>query len=371
MRGQKGRGVIGDISFANPPVLWLLLAPGLLALRWVLHARRRLAERRALGTRRTLPIRERLPLAGDLPLWLGVVAASTLLVLALARPYGTAADVGRTGLDIVVLQDGSASMQVADGPASEDGRPATRWQRSMQFVRELGNALSWSDDRLALVVFASLATPQVRLTTDPNTVFFFLDHLHARPPFRVEEDATWDTNLEQGVAWGLRLLAKDREIRGPSPNVPIFLMLSDGEAWSGEVARALAEARDVRVPVFVVGVGTLGGGPLPESRRPDGTVEPSPGRSRLDRASLQRIAAAGGGRYFELDREGDRDIADAIIDTGRRLAPPKAKPPETRELYWPPVAAAAALAGAGLLFMRSRLELVLVMGAAAGMLMVL
>lgn len=363
--------MLDGVSFANPAVLWLLVAPGALAALWARHVKRRLAERRALGTLRTLPIRERLPLAGDLPLWLAVVAASALLVLALARPRGIAADVGRAGLDLVVLQDGSASMQVSDGPAAEDGRPTTRWQRSMAFMRELGNALSWSDDRVALVVFANIATPQVRLTTDPNTVFFFLDHLSARPPFRVEEDTTWDTNLEQGVAWGLRLLEKDREIGGPSPNVPLFLMLSDGEAWSGEVARSIAQANDEHVPLFVVGVGTLGGGPLPESRRPDGTMEPSPGRSRLDRASLQRIAASGAGRYFELDRESDRDIADAIIDTGRRLAPPKARQPETRELYWPLVAAAAALVGAGLLFMRSRAELALVMAVAVAMVMVL
>ena len=53
-----------------------------------------------------------------------------------------------------------------------------------------------------------------RLTNDPNTVFFFLDHLHDRPPFRLEDDTTWDTNLEQGIAWGLRLIEKDQELHG-------------------------------------------------------------------------------------------------------------------------------------------------------------
>ncbi len=84
----------------------------------------------------------------------------------------------------------------------------------MRFVRELGDALSWSDDRMALTVFAHIATPQIRLTKDPNTLFFFLDHLQARPPFRLEDETTWDTNLEQGISWGLRLLEKDRELHG-------------------------------------------------------------------------------------------------------------------------------------------------------------
>ena len=78
----------------------------------------------------------------------------------------------------------------------------------MAFLRLLGDSLSWNDDRMALTVFAHIATPQIRLTSDPNTVFFFLDHLQGRPPFRLEDDTTWDTNLEQGIAWGLRLSRK-------------------------------------------------------------------------------------------------------------------------------------------------------------------
>ena len=110
----------------------------------------------------------------------------------------------------------------------------------MAFLRRFGDALSWQDDRMALAAFAHIATPQIRLTRDPNTVFFFLDHLGARPPFRLQDDTTWNTNLEQAVLWGLRILEKDEELHGPSPNARVFLMLSDGEAWSGEVARALS-----------------------------------------------------------------------------------------------------------------------------------
>ena len=118
---------------------------------------------------------------------------------------------------------------------------------------------------MALTVFAHIATPQIRLTNDPNTVFFFLDHLHDRPPFRLEDDTTWDTNLEQGIAWGLRLLEKDKELHGASLNGKLFVMLSDGESWSGEVARAIERAVREHVPLHVIGVGTLAGGDLPET----------------------------------------------------------------------------------------------------------
>ena len=364
---------LGRMSFAAPHFLWLLLIPAFLQFAWLWRFVRRLSDLRRIAAHRTVPARERLAIAGDLPFWLAIVLATAAFVLALARPVGTLAVLRRPGLDIVVLQDGSASMQVADLPrlVTASGQigsgPATRWQRSMQFVRVLGDSLSWADDRIALTVFAHIATPQVRLTRDPNTVFFFLNHLQGVPPFRLEDDTTWDTNVEQGIAWGLRLIQKDEEIHGPSSNAKLFILLSDGEAWSGEVARSLTRAVDARVPVNVIGVGTLGGGALPAVTLPDGSDDPEvAGRSRLDRASLQRIAAAGGGQYFELERDPDRDIANALIDSGRRLVPSRVESGRVEELYWRFIVAGAGLATFGLLFLRERAELwMLVAGAAA------
>ena len=55
------------------------------------------------------------------------------------------------------------------------------------------------------------------------------------------------------------------------------------------------------------------------------------------------IATAGGGRYFELDRESDRDIANAIIDATRRRADAGDVEETTRELYWSALLMAAAV----------------------------
>jgi hypothetical protein len=338
-----------EVVFAAPQFLWLLAAPGLFLVAWLWRFWRRLADLRRLRERRSIPVRERFALGGDLWFWFFLILSAASLAVALARPRGVTTVVNRAGLDIVVLADGSASMHVRDVPGN-------RWQRSMDFLRLLGDSLSWNDDRMALTVFAHIATPQIRLTSDPNTVFFFLDHLHGRPPFRLEDDTTWDTNLEQGIAWGLRLLEKDQELHGASPNGKLFVMLSDGESWSGEVARAIERAVREHVPLHVIGVGTLAGGDLPETEI-DGVKEPSPGKSRLDRASLQRIAAAGGGQYFELDRDPDRDIANAIIDTGRRQAPVTTEEGTVEELYWRFLAAGLALAALGSVFLRDRTEL--------------
>ena len=347
---------MSDLVFGAPHFLWLLAVPAALGVAWLWRFWRRLTELGRLRARRSLPVREGFAIGGDLWPWLFLTFALAALVIAAARPRGVTTQITRAGLDIVVLQDGSASMHVDDVPGN-------RWMRSMTFLRLLGDSLSWNDDRMALTVFAHIATPQIRLTSDPNTVFFFLDHLHGRPPFRLQDDTTWDTNLEQGIAWGLRLLEKDRELHGVSPNGKLFILLSDGEAWSGEVARSIERAAREHVPLYVIGVGTLGGGALPESLNSDGTVEPSPGRSRLERASLQRIAAAGGGQYFELDRDPDRDIANAIIDAGRRQAPTTIEEGSVEELYWRFLAAAIALALLASLFMRERAELWMQLGA--------
>jgi Ca-activated chloride channel family protein len=352
------------MSFGVPAALWLLALPALLLPLWVWAVVRRAGQVRALASRRLLPERERHSRTGSLPAWLCLIAASACLILAVARPRGVAATPERPGVDVVVLQDASASMHVADVAGN-------RWRRSMAFLRRLCDALNWQDDRLALAVFAHIATPQVRLTRDPNTVLFFLDHLSARPPFRLEDDTTWNTDLERAVAWGLRILEKDEEINGVSPNARVFLMLSDGEAWSGEVARSIDLARDAKVPVFVVGVGTLAGDYLPE-------VPPAPGEppmaralSRLNRASLQRIAESAGGQYFELDRDADRDIANRVIDAGRRLAPPRAAEPSVVEWYPRLLMAAVGLAALATLFPSTRAEAWLQWGlATAGLVVV-
>src|SRR5471030_335676 len=189
---------LDTVRFGAPEYLWLLIAPGVLLIGWgwQLAARRR--DSRRFRQHGRLPVRERFPVFGSLVFWLCLILASASTILALSRPTAAAALVRTAGVDLVILQDGSASMRTAD----VDGN---RWQRSMRFLRILGESLQWKHDRIALALFAHIAAPQVRLTSDPNTFFFFLDHLSDDSPFLQEDDATWDTNTELGIYWGLRL----------------------------------------------------------------------------------------------------------------------------------------------------------------------
>lgn len=362
---------LAGLRFAAPGFLPLLVMPGVLLLFWIWQALRRRGDVAQMRRHRQLPTRrasatERLPVLGDLAFWLCLIAALSLVIVALARPVAVASMVRTSGIDLIVLQDASASMRVRD--VQQD-----RWRRSMTFLRTLGESLQWQDDRVGMAIFATIAAPQIRLTRDPNTFFFFLDHLEEAPPFRLEDDTTWDTNIERGIYWGLRLIDKDREMNQGKPgtlgnNPKAFVLISDGQAWSGTVATSMALAQERGVPLYVIGVGTTVGGVIPEPNRDPTRAAVS---STLDRSSLGVIATAGGGRYFELDRESDRDIANAIIDATRRRAQSGDVEETTRDLYWSALLAAAVFVGLGVLFLRDRASLALQLAAAAMVLVVL
>jgi Ca-activated chloride channel family protein len=341
------------VAFEQPVYLWLLVAPALLLLLWLWQAVMRRRDARHFARHRTLPVRERFYFLGDLPLWLCLILATASLIAALARPHARISLVRTAGIDLVVLQDGSTSMRVSDVGAAD------RWQRSTRFLRQLGESISWKDDRLALALFANIAAPQIRLTKDPNTYFFFLDHLDEESPFRLEDITSWDTNTELGIYWGLRLIAKDEEIHGKSPNVKAFIVVSDGQTWSGEVGRSIELAKKQGIPIHTIGVGTSSGGFIPEPPRNGEGPPEKPVFSVLDRASLQTIARAGGGRYFELDRESDREIATQIIEATRRRAGFQGIEEGTEPLYWRFLIASACLVCIGALFLRERTELAL------------
>ncbi len=355
---------LNTVRFEDPQNLWLLVAPAALLALWFWQAAKRRADARQFAHRRTLPVRERFQLFGGLLFWLCLVLASAFTVLAMARPLARVSLVRTAGIDLVLLQDGSTSMRVSDVTGN-------RWQRSMRFLRQIGESVSWRDDRIAMALFARIATPQVRLTKDPNTFFFFLDHLSDESPFRLEDDTSWDTNMELGVYWGLKLVDRDEQIHGRSPNARAFVMISDGQDWSGEVAKSVALAKSRGIPIYTVGVGTSNGGFIPEPPRTPTSGPPQPPvYAVLDRASLSAIANAGGGKYFELDRDTDRDIANQIIEATRARAGFQGLQEGTEPLYWRCLVVAAALLAVGTLFLVERAELALQVAGALVVLLV-
>lgn len=353
------------LRFGAPLYLWLLAVPVGLLLLWVQQALRRRRDVLTYRARHRSPDRGSISAFGALPFWLAQIVALALVIGALSEPRALVSLVRTAGVDLIILQDGSASMYVRDVKPD-------RWQRSIAFLRVLAESMQWRNDRIALALFAHIAAPQVRLTRDPNTFFFFLDHLQRESPFPLADDTTWDTNIELGIHWGVRLVDKDEEIQGPSPNGKVFVLVTDGQSWSGELAKALDEARKEDIPVHVVGVGTSYGGFIPQAPLEVGqTSTPvlrsaSPVFSVLDRASLRTIASEGGGRYFEIDQDGDRQVASAIIEAARRRAGTRALEESFDELHWYLLAAAGWLVGLSVLLLYERAQLFLLALGASG-----
>lgn len=342
----------GSIRFGEPLYLWMLVAPAVLFLLWCVQVVRRRIDARKYRAARLVPVHERFSTVGDLAFWLALIAALSLTILALARPQGITAIVRSPGVDIVLLMDGSTSMRVRD-------MGTDRWQRAMQWVRTFTKTLSWTGDRMALATFADIAVPQVRLTRDPNTILFFLDHLDDAPTFRLENDTSWNTNVEDAIYWGVKLVETDQEMYGPTRNSRTFVVISDGQVWSGNVQRAIAEAARLGIAVDVIGVGTSNGGMIPLPRDEKGVVLAGfePIRSVIDRTSLREIARAGGGEYFEIGTAADEQIAARIIQNAARRSGNEQVDESFDELYWYLLAAAAGCIGAGVLFLKQRLQL--------------
>ena len=304
----------GSIRFGEPLYLWLLVAPAVLFVLWCWQVVRRRVDARKYRAARLVPVHERFAAVGDL----GVLAGAHRRAVAdhsrAPRPQGITAIVRSPGVDIVLLMDGSTSMRVRD-------MGTDRWQRAMQWVRTLTKTLSWNGDRMALATFADIAVPQVRLTRDPNTILFFLDHLDDAPTFRLENETSWNTNVEDAIYWGVKLVETDQEMYGRSKNARTFVVISDGQVWSGNVQRAITAAAQRGIAVDVIGVGTSNGGIIPLPRDDKGVVLAGfePIRSIIDRDVASRDRARRQRRVFRDRHRGRR--ADRGAHHSERRAP--------------------------------------------------
>jgi Ca-activated chloride channel homolog len=323
------------VSFDFPLVLLLALVAVPLVSRALLRGvRRREAELRefgdpgvlargsALGDRRTAVRRAWLQTLG---LALGLVA--------LARPQlgERQAELARTGRDILVVLDLSRSMTVADVAPS-------RLARAKAAVWDLVSA--GGGDRVGLVVFGGSAFLQLPLTSDHAALKLFLD---AASPDDLADPAT-------DIGTALATAGKVFEHEGERGHRAV-LLVTDGESGEGDLDAATADLRAEGIPVFAIGVGTTGGGPVPadSSEAPEKYHRDHIGRiaiSRLQESDLRQIARRTGGAYARSDRAADRSALGAAL-AQLRSRPLSAQTARERadRFQWPLALAVAALLG--------------------------
>lgn len=233
-----------------------------------------------------------------------ISAAIALSVIALARPqYGVKpVTVTRTGIDVMILLDTSRSM------AARDIRPS-RLERARIELARIVAALE--GNRMGLIAFAGESFIECPLTTDVATFRLFLDSL--------------DTSSipVPGTAIGKAIKTAVTAFGASKAKTKAAILVTDGENLEGGLDEAVEEAVKAGIVIFPVGVGSQAGAPAPElddkgaitgykTDAGGGTVI-----TRLDSATLRKIAEATGGIYNST--EGESLDLDGLVKTLKGL----------------------------------------------------
>jgi Ca-activated chloride channel family protein len=286
-----------SLTFANPAVFWFLLAlPVFIVLKVLADARARRAVTRLASPRLLDAL---LVTEGRARAW--VVFSLELLALAffltaLARPrYGTVSEESPgTGRSLIIAIDTSKSMR------AEDVRP-NRIERAKLAAEDLVKRLR--GDRIGLMPFAGTAHMYAPLTPDTDALVESIQAL----------DTEWmprgGSNLARAIDLAIETFEK-ADLSGRQAMV----LFSDGEELEGEALAAARRARDAKLSIICVAVGTPQGELIPDGNFPGGYLRDTSGKpvqTRLHREVLVRIADLTGGLYLTFDGKG---VSDSRID---------------------------------------------------------
>ncbi len=225
------------------------------------------------------------------------------LFIALARPqYGDRwIEVRREGIDILIGIDVSKSMLVQDIKPNRLGRAKLA---VLDFVAKL------EGDRVGLLPFAGTAFLMCPLTTDYDAFNASLDTLD------IGTIPKGGTDLGMAIRQGGEALANEA-------NHKIFVLVTDGEDLSEDALKAAEEAKEQKMTVYTIGVGTAEGELVPVPGGQAGSfVKDEKGNfvtSKLDERTLSTVAETTGGLYVPLGGMGQG--FDTIYEKKLALVP--------------------------------------------------
>ena len=270
--------------FENPLYLYLLvLIPVLALLRFYAIGRRR-KKLKQFGDpdllKQLMPDVSRF--RPEVKFWL-LMAALALLIVMLARPQmGTKISrEKRNGIEAMIALDISNSMK------AEDVVPSRLDKSKMLVERMVDN---FTNDKVGLVVFAGDAFIQLPITSDYVSAKIFLQNID---PAQI---ATQGTNIAEAIRISLNSFTQQEKIGRA------IIVITDGEDHEGGATEAAAEALKKGVRVFVLGVGSPKGSPIPDGQ--GGYMTDNTGSevmSALNEQMCRDVAKAGGGAYIHVD----------------------------------------------------------------------
>lgn len=222
-----------------------------------------------------------------------MMAAMALIIVMLARPQmGTKINQEqRQGIEVVLALDISNSMK------AEDVEPS-RLARSKMLIENLVD--NFTDDKVGLVVFAGDAFVQLPITSDYVSAKMFLQSID---PSLI---AVQGTNLAEAIDLSSRSFTKQENVGRA------IIVITDGEDHEGGVIEAAKRAKKNGMRVFVLGVGSTKGTPVPDGA--GGYMKDDTGHevmSALNEDMCKEIAEAGGGAYIHVE---NNNVAQKQLD---------------------------------------------------------
>jgi Ca-activated chloride channel family protein len=212
-------------------------------------------------------------------------------VFVIARPqFGSKMEtVKRQGVETVIALDISNSM------LAEDVTPS-RLAKSKKLISRLVE--TFNNDKVGLVVFAGDAFTQLPITTDYVSAKMFLSSIN---PSLITTQGT-------DIGAAIRLAMKSFT---PTEGVGrAIVVITDGENHEGGALEAAKEAAEKDMRVFVLGVGSPNGSPIPTEEGSQDFRRDNEGNvivTRLNEQMCQEIAQAGNGVYVRVDNSNNAE----------------------------------------------------------------
>ena len=276
------------LRFEDPIYLWMLLIIPILVLVRFIVWRKRKRNLRKFGDPSLL--KEMMP---DVSKYRPTIkcclllSAITILIFMIARPQvgSKISHEKREGIEVLIALDISNSMLAQDVIPS-------RLEKSKLLIEDLVD--HFTNDKVGLVVFAGDAFVQLPITNDYVSAKMFLQNIN---PSLI---TTQGTDLARAISLSQSCFTQ-REHIGRA-----IIVITDGEDHEGGALEAAREAYKKGINVFILGVGTSKGAPIPDSN--GGYLKDNSGQivlSALNEQMCQQVAKAGNGVYIHVDNTSD------------------------------------------------------------------
>ncbi|MDE5560344.1 MAG: VWA domain-containing protein [Bacteroidaceae bacterium] len=271
--------------FENPEYFYALVLLPLLALAhylWVYEKKRKLKQYGDPALLKAL-MTDVSHIRTEIKFWL-LQFSILFLIIALARPqYGTRVDTRkRSGIEAIIALDISNSM------LAEDVRP-NRLEKAKMMVSHLVDNMT--DDKIGLIVYAGQAYVQLPITSDYVSAKMFLETISTS---MIEMQGT---DIAAAISLASRSFTKQDGV-----SRAVFV-ITDGEDNEGGAVAAARAAAEAGIHVYVLGIGSPGGAPIPLMGTGRYITDESGNTvmSHLDEDMCREIANAGNGNYIYVD----------------------------------------------------------------------